>query len=196
MDRIKIISIENKKMKSLLTSFFSCGVLIIFCNNSSGPGIGSCNNKTEPASMTSLHSLQKGYGAFTFMMNGKQRTFTAWHTFIVFPIEKSTEILLFEDGGPGGAGFDFKINKQGPTEFKTGYANTLLPKLLFSFFDTTGVSYIGDGMLVNVTSLSANRLTGTFSGKFVKEKYQIKENSNAGILQVIEVTNGKFDLHK
>lgn len=191
----QIICIKNKIMKNLLTSFFSCSVLIIFCN-SSGTRIGFCDSKTEPASMTSLNSFQKGYGTFTFMMNGKQRVFTAWHQFVLFPMDNSTEILMLEDGGPGGAGFDFKINKQGTTEFKTGYANTLVPKLLFTFFDTTGVSYIGDGMVVNVTSLSANRLTGTFSGKFVKEKYQIKENNSANVPRVIEVTNGKFDLYK
>ena len=88
---------------------------------------------------------------------------------------------MLEDGGPGGAGFDFKINKAGATEFKAGYSNTLLPKLLFTFFDTTGVSYIGDDMVVNVTSLDAKRVTGTFSGKFVKQKYQIKEDKNSNI---------------
>lgn len=171
-------------------------MLIISCNNSPGPAPGLQNDKAETTSASSTNPSQKGYGTFTFTMAGKERVFTAWHQFVLFPMDKSTEILMLEDGGPGGAGFDFKINKQGTTEFETGYANTLLPKLLFSFFDTTGVSYIGDGMIVNVTSLSANRVTGTFSGKFVKEKYQIKENKNAGIPQAIEVTNGKFDLHQ
>ena len=182
-------------MKNLLVNFFSWGALILFCNHSSGPGNRSWRAGVKAASATSSTSLQKGYGIFTFTGNGKQRTFTAWHPFMVFPMQ-TTDILLLEDGGPGGAGFDFKINKQGRTEFETGYANTLVPKLLFKFFDTTGVSYIGDGMVVNVTSLTVNRLVGTFTGKFVKEKYQIKENRSPGIAQTIEVTDGKFDLHK
>lgn len=183
-------------MKNLIIILISCSVLIISCNNSSGQASSSQDIKAAPTSMSSSDPSQKGHGTFSFTMNGKQRVFTAWHPFILFPMDNSTEILMLEDGGPGGAGFDFKINKQGKTEFETGYVNTLVPKLLFTFFDTTGVSYIGDGMVVNVTSLSANKLTGTFNGKFVKEKYQIKENKRADIPQVIEVADGKFDLHK
>lgn len=177
-------------MKTSLTSFFSCGALILFCNYSSGP-----RYDTMQISPASSRSFQKGYGTFTFTTAGKQRAFTAWHEFILFPMDNSTEVLMLEDGGPGGPGFDFKINKTGSTKFEVGYANTLVPNLLFTFFDTTAVSYTGDGMVVNVTSLSATRLTGTFTGKFVKEKYQAKENNNRGIPQVIDVTDGKFDLN-
>ncbi len=180
-------------MKNLLTIFICSSVLIVSCNNSSGPASNSPDRKADPTA--SSDPVRKGYGTFTFTMAGKKRVFTAWHSFILFLMDNSTEVLMLEDGGPGGAGFDFKINKQGKTEFETGYVNTLVPKLLFTFFDTTGVSYIGDGMVVNVTSLSATRLTGTFTGKFVKEKYQAKENNNPGIPQVIDVTDGKFDLN-
>ncbi|HEY2721920.1 MAG TPA: hypothetical protein VGI82_09345 [Chitinophagaceae bacterium] len=183
-------------MRNLLIIFISCSVLIISCNNLSGAASGSQDNKDKPTATPSSDPSQKGYGTFTFTMDGKQRVFTAWHQFLLFPMQDSTKVLMLEDGGPGGAGFDFKINKTGSTKFEAGYADVLLPKLLFSFFDTTGVSYIGDDMVVSVISLDAKRLTGTFSGKFVKEKYQIKENNSANIPQVIEVTDGKFDLHQ
>ena len=176
--------------------FFVTTLALVSCGNSSGPGKKDSPNVTQAAN--SSNPQQAGYGTFTFTMDGKRRTFTAWHTFVLMVKDKwsKSDFLMIEDGGPSNAGFDFKINKAGPTKFEAGYVNVLLPKLLFTFFDTTGVSYIGDDMVVNVTSLDANRLTGTFSGKFVKEKYQIKENKSSDIPQVIDVTDGKFDLHK
>lgn len=190
-----MLNVKTQEMKNLLIILISCSVLIISCNNSSGAASGSQEKSGEPTSASTSESSPKGYGEFTFTMAGKQRVFTAWHSFILFPMDSSTKILMLEDGGPGGAGFDFRINKTGPTKFETGYADIIAPKLLFTFFDTTGVSYIGDDMVVNVTSLSANELKGTFTGKFLKEKYQIKENKSPAIPQVIEVTDGKFDLY-
>lgn len=181
-------------MKKIL--FIPCLLLLAVasCNNADGPGDSAA--VAESNTKTASNPSPQGYGTFTFTQDGKPRTFTAWHEFILFPMNDKTTILLLEDGGPSNAGFDFKINKAGTTEFKAGYANNIAPALLFSFFDTTGISYIGDGMTVNVTSLNETRLTGTFSGKFVKEKYQIKQGSSANVPQVIEVTDGKFNLHQ
>lgn len=164
----------------------------ISCNNSSAIQ----ENKPASASTSSSNSSEGGYGKFSFTMNGKQRTFTAWHEFILFPMNDKITVLMLIDGGPSGAGFDFRINKNGVTEFKAGYVDMIAPTLHFSFFDTTGISYIGDGMVVNVASLTTNRLTGSFSGKFMKNKYQIKENGSANAPQIIEIRDGKFDLHK
>ena len=186
----------TKKMKNLLIILSWFGVLGTSCSNSSGASSGSDDKKTEPASASSSDPSPKGYGTFTFTMMGKQRVFTTWHSFMLFSMDSSAKTLMLEDGGPGGAGFDFRLNKTGETKFEAGYANVLNQKLLFAFFDTTGVSYIGDDMVVNVSSLSADKLTGTFTGKLVKEKYQIKDNNSADIPKVIEVTDGKFNLYK
>ncbi|MBS1915093.1 MAG: hypothetical protein JST87_02385 [Bacteroidetes bacterium] len=169
-------------------------VAAISCNNSNG--IAKVASSTT-SSVVSTDASKGGYGSFTFTSNGQKRTFTCWHPFFLMPLQVSggsVDAVMLEDGGPSNAGFDFKLNKQGATEFKTGYANILVPGLLFDFFDTTGVSYTGDGMTVHVTSLDENKITGTFSGRFVKEKSQIKDNSNAP--QRFDVTEGKFDLHK
>jgi len=182
-------------MKKILITILCFCSTIISCNNSSGKQAVQQDIATVQTSTPSSNPPLNGYGTFSFTQDGKQRTFTCWHQFILFPMSDTTTILLLEDGGPSGAGFDFKINKTGATEFKEGYANILAPPLLFTFFDTTGISYIGDDMVVNVTSLSTNRLTGTFTGRFVKEKYQIKENNSPVIPQVIEITDGKFDLN-
>ncbi len=184
-------------MKKLFFLPFFSLLLTVSCSNSSGSAKESATDAGQTA--TSSNATQGKYGTFTFTSNGKQRTFAVWHKFYLSPLQTtsgSIDAIMLEDGGPSNAGFDFKINKQATTEFKTGYANNLIPGLLFDFFDTTGVSYTGDGMVVNVTSLSANKLTGTFSGRFVKEKYQIKENASGNVPQVIEVTVGKFDLQK
>jgi hypothetical protein len=190
--------------KSIFLPFLML-LITVSCNNSDGSGgaaaVAGSNSKAVPVNTTPSASdpSQGGYGTFTFTQDGKQRTFTAWHVFVLFPRKTSSgssEILMLEDGGPANAGFDFKINKEGTTEFKTGYANNLMPNLFVDFFDTTGISYTGDGMVVNVASLTANKLTGTFSGRFVKEKSQIKENSASNVPQEIEVTDGKFDLHQ
>lgn len=167
-------------------------LIMLSCNNSSG----TAKKTTQTPAATNAD--QGGYGTFTFTSNGNQRTFTTWHSFVLMPKDKwnNSDFLMLEDGGPSNAGFDFRISKEGATEFKTGYSNELVPHLNFSFFDTSGISYIGDGMTVNVVSLSSDKLTGTFSGKFVKGKSQIKENSTANVPQEIVVTDGKFDLHK
>jgi hypothetical protein len=192
-------------MKKII--FLPCLFLLaaVSCNNSAGSrgGAAAADSNSNATSInntaTASNPSQQGYGTFAFTQDGKHRTFTAWHVFVLFPRKASSgssEILMLEDGGPANAGFDFKINKEGSTVFKTGYANILVPDLLFDFFDTSGISYTGDGMVVIVTSLTANKLTGTFSGKFVKEKSQIKENGSANAPQVIEVSDGKFDLHQ
>jgi hypothetical protein len=182
-------------MKKLIIIIITC--LVTFsCNNSSGSGTKAIPAASKTA--TSSNDTKAGYGTFSFTSNGKQRIFTTWHSFVLMHKDKwnNPDSLMLEDGGPSNAGFDFRINKEGTTEFKTGYSNELAPHLEFSFFDTTGISYIRDGMIVKVSYLSGDKLTGTFSGNFIKEKSQIKENASGSVPQVIKVTDGKFDLHQ
>ena len=184
-------------MKSLFVKMIPVAVFAaISCGNS--PGSDKAASSTANQISAAANASQGRYGTFTFTSNGQQRKFTCYHKFFLMPLQTSSgniDAIMLEDGGPSNAGFDFKINKQGTTEFKPGYANVAIPGLLFDFFDTSGVSYTGDGMTVNVTSLSADKLSGTFAGKFVKEKSQIKDNPSPDVPQMIEVTDGKFDLH-
>lgn len=51
-------------------------------------------------------------------------------------------------------------------------------------------NYIDDPVTVNVTSISASRISGTFSGRYSLQKGSGNSNSK----QTMEVTDGKFDI--
>ena len=75
-------------------------------------------------------------------------------------------------------------NKAGTTTI------TILPKFSFEGYVTKDwVVYVDDGLTVNITTLSATRVSGTFSGN-----YRL-ENANTPNAKVsLQVTDGKFDI--
>ena len=81
---------------------------------------------------------------------------------------------------------DFEI----PGKAGTTTIQNLSPQDSYVGLILTGFTeYIDDPVTVNVTSITASRVTGTFSGKYTVEK-----GSDSNAKQTIEVTDGKFDI--
>jgi hypothetical protein len=75
-------------------------------------------------------------------------------------------------------------DKEGPTTI------SILPKYSFEGYVTKDwVVYVDDGLTVNITSRSATRLSGTFSGNYRLENEKTPNNKVS-----LQVTDGKFDI--
>ena len=61
---------------------------------------------------------------------------------------------MLEDGGPDGEGFDFKLNNREKQNLKL-VMSTRLSRSFFLLFLNHRRFYIGDGMVMNITSLFA-----------------------------------------
>ncbi len=85
------------------------------------------------------------------------------------------------DGSSKKEGFQFEIKDHGTTIIRYGADNILC---IFTYYDSNGAPYIGEDVVVTVTSSGSNHLSGTFSGKFKKMIGH----------QIMPITDGKFDL--
>lgn len=75
-------------------------------------------------------------------------------------------------------------NKEGSTTI------SILPKYSFEGYVTSNWTvYLDDGLTVNVTSLSATRVSGTFSGN-----YRLENAKAPNAKATLQVTDGKFDI--
>lgn len=67
---------------------------------------------------------------------------------------------------------------------------TILPKFSFEGYVTKDWTvYVDDGLTVNITTLGATRLSGTFSGK-----YRLENVNTPNAKVSLQVTDGKFDI--
>ena len=67
---------------------------------------------------------------------------------------------------------------------------SILPKYSFEgYINKDMVVYLSDGVTVNVTSISATRVSGTFSGH-----YKLENEKTANAKPGIRVTDGKFNI--
>ena len=83
-----------------------------------------------------------------------------------------------------------KLNFEVPE--KTGSTTIrILPKYSFEGYVTSQfVTYVDDGVTVNVTSYTAARIAGTFSGSYKLENPKGSPNAKPEI----QITDGKFDI--
>ncbi|HVZ96194.1 MAG TPA: hypothetical protein VG847_04920 [Chitinophagaceae bacterium] len=103
------------------------------------------------------------------------------------------------------AAFRLTGDDKGQIFFRLSDMNNIGDKFMFQVPDKTGsttlsnfsgyttadfANYIDDPVIVNITSVSASRIAGIFSGKYTLQ--QGTDNGNSK--RTIEVTNGKFDI--
>lgn len=67
---------------------------------------------------------------------------------------------------------------------------SILPKESFEgYINKDMVVYLSDGVTINLTSMSATRISGTFSGR-----YKLENEKTANAKPSIQVTDGKFNI--
>jgi hypothetical protein len=131
-------------------------------------------------------------GNFIFNVDGKPVSIAAQKPFSEFrldPYSKGTnDGIMLVDGNEKQAGFQFEIKKSGTTKIKndaSGDANCIM-----TYYDAKGNTFVGRDVVMVVTAYNGTHLTGTFSGKF--KQLDLVHNAN----KTIQITDGKFDLHK
>ncbi len=136
-------------------------------------------------------------------MDGKQKTFNVQKSFFEIPLgvdlngaKDGLEIL---DGDAKKEGFQFEFKKSGTTKIKTDATGDM--NCIINYYNPEGITYTGEDVTVIVSSYDQNHLTGTFSGKLVNVNYDgglggAKAKIAKNYPQYIQVTDGKFDLHK
>ena len=108
----------------------------------------------------------------------------------VHDLEDGLEIL---DGDAKKEGFQFEFKKSGTTKIKTDATGDM--NCIINYYNPQGITYTGEDVTVVVASYDQNHLTGTFSGKLVNAYYE--ENPAAkNYSQYIQITDGKFDVHR
>ena len=179
--------------KIFFLAFFS--LLLAACSNSSG----SANNTSTGDSKTAASTANSGggKGTITCTLDGTPKTFTVSQSFFEIPLgvdpngpKDGLEIL---DGDVKKEGFQFEFKKSGTTKIKTDATGDM--NCIINYYNPQGITYTGDDLTIIVSSYDQSHLTGTFSGKLVNAYYDEQAKAK-NYPQYIQVTDGKFDLHR
>jgi hypothetical protein len=176
-------------------------LVILSCNNSSGPISSSDNSSIDAKSVSPNSGADKG--TITCLMDGKQKTFHVQKDFFEIPLDVYSkgpnDGLELLDGDRTREGFQFEIKNNGTTKIKNVPGGDR--HCIWGYYNSAGVVYAGTDVVVNITSYNQSHLTGTFSGKLLNVNYdgglggataKIAKNYP----QYIQITDGKFDLQK
>jgi hypothetical protein len=162
---------------------FSC-VLLMSCGNNS-----SAKDNTNA---TTGSSASTGKGNITCTIDGKPVTITIQNSFFEMRLDVyskgADDGIELLDGSAKKEGFQFEIKNSGTTKIKndgSGDANCII-----TYYDANGNTFVGRDVVVIITSYSGTHLTGTFSGKF--KQLDLVHHAE----KIIQMTDGKFDLHK
>jgi hypothetical protein len=68
-------------------------------------------------------------------------------------------------------------------------STTVDPAIGYNGYIKGFVTYLDDAVTINITSISATRVSGTFSGR-----YKAQKGSPANAPSIIQITDGKFDI--
>lgn len=176
-------------MKKLI--FILPWLIMLSCNNSSGPGNNSASPKSGAASASENTGSDKG--TFTCTIDGKPKTFRVKNGFFEITLDPYSkgpkDGIELLDGSATNEGFQFEIKNKGTSVFKGMDGGNM-----FSYFNSKGTDYVNhEDVTASVTSFDGNHLTGTFSGKFANPYYKGASDSDP---EFIVITEGKFELNK
>ena len=183
-------------MKKLFILPLSLLMIAALLNHSAGSGTLSgttfSNSDAEPA------TARAGKGTITCLIDGKQKVFTVQQSFFEISLDPyskgQTDGIEILDGNSKKEGFQFEFKKNGKTKIKSDAAGDM--NCIINYYNPEGVTYTGGDVTVDVISYNQQQLNGTFSGKLVNVYFEEGSNNAKNYPQFIELTNGKFDLHK
>jgi hypothetical protein len=191
MKRIKLVSFFRAKdlFLGVAIILFGCSVFIA-CSGASGSN-GSKDNASGPvpaAASDAGSSSGGGNASFSCKLDGvdfssNKGTDNLNAAFRLATGERHVFFMLCDPDNPVQ-----KLNFEVPGQASSTTV-TITPKYAYGgYTNKDWVSYNDDGLTVTISSISATRVSGTFSGK-----YKAPANT-PNAKPEIEVTDGKFDI--
>ncbi len=181
-------------MKKIIVLPFFILLITVSCNNSAGSGNSS--GSAESASSAAPASSDGNKGTITCIIDGQQKTFKVQQSFFEISLDVdpngAKDGLEILDGNPKKEGFQFEFKKSGTTKIKSGGGGDM--NCIINYYNSHGITYTGEDVIVNVTSYDSKKLSGTFSGKLVNVYFDGKSDAK-NYPQYIQITDGKFDMH-
>jgi hypothetical protein len=180
---------QNIKMKPINATFILIGSMV--CSSLWLAGCSNSQASSQPSSSASPSSASSTGASFSAIVDGTKfssntGTDNLNAAFVVNDNDgqKKLFFMLADPDNPvQKLNFDLP-NKEGSTTI------SILPKYSFEGYVTSNWTvYVDDGLTVNITSLSATRVSGTFSGN-----YRLENVNTPNAKQTLQVTDGKFDI--
>jgi hypothetical protein len=168
-----------KRQKSI-SSFLFAFVFFIACTGANP------SSSTNPSSATNTNGSGGSDASFSSMIDGKPFSFsgTDQNTNAAFHLKGTDKHIFFKlaDKDDPSERLNFEVpGQQGST--------TVDPASGYNGYIKGFVTYLDDAVTITITSISATRVTGTFSGT-----YRVQPGSLASARPTIKITDGKFDI--
>lgn len=173
----------------LITLIFSSAILFVACSGNSAAN--SSKDSTSVNTSTSNTSASDGDASFSCMLNGKKFSVSgtdqnANAAFHLAGTNKGQIFFRFSDLNNPEEKLNFQVpGKEGATTF-----NVTPTYSYIGYITKDNINYLDNPLTVTITSLTATRISGTFSGTYTLSKGSADSNAK----QTIEVTDGKFDI--
>lgn len=173
----------------LITLIFSSAILFVACSGNSAAN--SSKDSTSVNTSTSNTSASVGDASFSCMLDGKKFSVSgtdqnANAAFHLAGTNKGQIFFRFSDLNNPEEKLNFQVpGKEGSTTF-----NVTPTYSYIGYITKDNINYLDNPLTVTITSLTATRISGTFSGTYTLSKGSADSNAK----QTIEVTNGKFDI--
>ena len=188
-----------RHIKSFLIIIFSAGIISSCTGNNPSQNKIITDTKTNvPDSKTTPSDLNLtgNHGIFSYTVKGKHivaRNYVQNSNLFINEVSNDAVngIMKIEVTTETSSVFDFEINNSGSTDI-SNYSPSLAgitdkkTKAASYMEGKTYKNYYGDSVTVNISSIDAMRVSGTFSGTF-------KEEANDGGATV-NITDGSFNL--
>lgn len=134
-------------------------------------------------------------GTITCKIDGTQKSYSLAQSFfeISLGIDPSgpRDGLEILDGSGKKEGFQFEFKKSGVTKINSDATGDM--NCIINYYNSAGITYTGEDVVVRVAHYAGNQLSGTFSGKLHNVMY--RHNATAkNYPEYITITDGKFDL--
>lgn len=172
---------------NIFSAIFLPAIIFVSCSGSSATNLTADSVATASANTTSSGTD----ASFSCMLDGKEfsgkgtdQNFNA--AFHLTGDDKGQIFFKLSDINNIGNKLMFQVAaKEGSTTFSVS------PTYSYGGYTTSDfTNYIDDPVTVVITSISASRVSGTFSGKYTLQK----GSGNASSKQTIQVIDGKFDI--
>jgi hypothetical protein len=179
------------QIKKLLVITFSAFSLLYSCSGNTNSNALKDNTSSSTSSTENSSANSNGNASFSCMLDGKefsgsgtdQNINAAFH---LKGDDKGQIFFRFSDLNNPEEKLNFQVAaKEGSTTFN------VTPTYSYMGYTTKGyINYLDNPLTVTITSLTATRVSGTFSGTYILSKGSADSNAK----QTIEVTDGKFDI--
>jgi hypothetical protein len=174
----------------LISPFLFAFAIFTACTGAAGNDTAKDNSSGASAATTTSSNPSNGSGgddaSFSAKIDGRvfSSTGTDQNSNAAFRVKGSQNPVFFKlaDKDDPSERLNFEVPD------RTG-STTVDPSIGYNGYIKGFVTYLDEAVTINVTSISATRITGTFSGR-----YKAQGGSPANTPAVVQITDGKFDI--